>query len=146
MPEERRRAPLQLGAAYIHLIEHAESLATRSSAGESLQLEAKWAELTRAFEARVAFEEEVLFPAFAGRSGERRALIKRLVEDHAAMCELLLDIGRQLQRCAVCPVTIELLLDLLREHAAIESNQVDPWIELDGRGWSVALERVPTDP
>lgn len=144
MPEESRRAPLPLVAAHVALIEHAESLASRLIAGDAPRV-AEWEELTRAFEARLTYEEKALFPAFAGRSSERRALIERRVQDHAVICELLVDVGEQLRRRAVCPVTVELLLDLLREHTAIESHQLDRWIELDARGWSHPLGRVLTD-
>lgn len=61
--------------------------------------------------AHLAFEEEVVFPAFAKQSAECTALVKRLVGEHAAIRELLDENGIAIQR-------------------------IYPWIELESRAWS----------
>lgn len=107
-------------------------------------LEGDWAAFISAIDARVAFEEEVLLPVFGAHDPDRRALAKRLVEEHAALHQLLVELGRQIRRHNLRETTAELVAELLHEHAAIESVNIDPWIELDPRKWSLALQRVPT--
>jgi hemerythrin-like domain-containing protein len=135
-----------IAQAYVELIQRLDELCGRVRAQEWSVLASAWPQFVIDFEDRCKLEEEVLFPAYAEQGGEARALVKQLVEEHAAMRQLVSETSHQIRRRRMRPVTQELLIDLLREHAAVETQHLDPWIALDVRDWSLRLRRVPTLP
>jgi hypothetical protein len=137
-------APTRSRDAYVELEARLAELLVRARAGQWPGLEGDWADFMTAVAARCAYEEELLFPAYGAHDADRRALVKQLVEEHAAMHQLLAEIGRQIHRRSVRETTVELVTEVLRDHAAIESANIDPWIDLDPRKWSLGLGRVPS--
>lgn len=130
--------------AYAVLDARLAELLQRARTEEWTGLEGDWASFMTAVEARCVFEEEVLFPAFRAHDPDRRKLVQQLVEEHAAIRQLLVEIGGQIRRRSLRETTVDLVTELLRDHLAVESAQLDPWIELDPRKWSLPLGRVPT--
>lgn len=120
------------------------ALLARARSGDWAGLEGDWAAFVSAFEARRIFEEEVLFPALCADDSERRKLAQRLVEEHEALQQLFLELGRQIRRKSMRETTIELATELLHDHATVESTSVDPWIDLAPRKLSLRLGRRPT--
>lgn len=130
--------------AYAELIERGDELFRLARAGEWSVLGTAWPPFVDAFAERCKLDEEVLLPAYAEHGGEARALVKQLVEEHAALRQLIQETSDQIERRRMRPVTQELLMELLREHAALKTRKLDPWIALDVRDWSSQLRRVPT--
>jgi hypothetical protein len=138
------RATGPLAQAYVALLQQLERLRALASRREWSEVEKESPEFVRAFEERCAFEEEVLLPAYAAQGREARTLVQRLVEEHAAMRQLVAETARQLRRRCVRPVTQDLLVELMRDHAALESEHFDSWLALEHRHWSPQSPRVPT--
>ena len=95
-----------------------------------------WGALATDLEAHLAFEEDVIFPAYAKQSPACRDLVKRLVAEHAVIRELFEEIGVTIQLHAIRAWTIEVLVELLREHAAVENERIYPWVALEARTWA----------
>ena len=146
MDDLQRGASGLLTQAYVELVGGAQALCTAASQCDWSLVEARWPSFVRMLEERCAFEEEVLFPAYAEQGLAARALVRRLVEEHAAIHQLVVATGEQIQHRRMRPVTQELLCDVLRDHAVVESAELEPWIALDGRDWSLQLRRIPTLP
>ncbi|HWB82321.1 MAG TPA: hemerythrin domain-containing protein [Nannocystaceae bacterium] len=145
--EDAQHRPLgALADAYVELIQRFDALCGHARAQEWSVLAHEWPHFVASVDDRCRLEEEVLLPAYAEQGPAARALVKQLVEEHAALRQLITETSRQIRRRHMRPVTQELLLDLLREHAALESQNLDPWIALDVRDWSLQLRRVPTLP
>lgn len=145
--EDSHHRPLgTLADVYLELIQQLEVLCGHARAEEWTVLADAWPHFMAAFEDRMKLEEEVLFPAYAEQGREARLLVKQLVEEHAAMRQLVSETSRQIRRRRMRPITQELLSELLRDHAALETKHLDPWIALDVRDWSLQLRRVPTLP
>jgi len=70
------------------------------------------------------FEDEVVFPAIARRNLAGAELIRRLVAEHAAMEQLMEEIVEQFRRHELRTTTLEIFLDLWREHAALEDARI----------------------
>jgi hemerythrin-like domain-containing protein len=132
-----------LADAYAVLLQQLERLRAAAGRAEWSEVEREWPDFVRAFEERCTFEERVLLPAYAAQGREARTLVQRLIEEHAAMRQLVAETARQLRHRCLRPVTQDLLVELVRDHAAIESEHLDPWIALDPRRWSLQLRRIP---
>jgi hemerythrin-like domain-containing protein len=130
------RAALRLHDDHVDFDRRFDELCPRLLAGDWRGLDVAWRALAADVDAHLQFEEEVLFPVFAKQSTECRDLVKRLVLEHAVIRELLEEIAIGIQLHQVRPWTIEVVIDLMREHAAVESERLYPWIELEGRPWS----------
>ena len=112
----------------------------RARVGDWRDLDAVWRAFADDLEAHLAFEEEVLFPAYSHGSRERRELVRRLVGEHAAIRQLLEHIGVDIQLHTIRATTIEVFIDLMREHAAIENTELYPWLDLEGRALSMTKD------
>lgn len=130
------RAALRLHDDHIDFDRRFEDLCGRARAGDWHDLDEVWSQFAADVEAHLAFEEDVLFPAYAKQSQECKELVKRLVGEHAVLRELLLEIGVAIQLHDIRVWTIEVFVELLREHAAVENEHIYPWVELEARQWS----------
>lgn len=133
------RAARRLHDEHIAFDRRFDDLCGRAQAGDWRDLDGEWESFAADIESHLAFEETVLFPVFAKQSVECRALVKRLVLEHAVIRELIEEIGIAIQLHQVRAWTIEVLVELMREHAAIESERIYPWIELEARPWSTRV-------
>jgi iron-sulfur cluster repair protein YtfE (RIC family) len=104
-----------------------DELCERARAGDWRALDEAWRAFAIDLETHLAFEEEVLFPAYAQATIERRELVKRLVAEHAAIRQMLEHIGVEIQLHTIRASTVELFTDLMREHAALENIRLYPW-------------------
>ena len=130
------RAARRLHDDHVDFDRRFDVLCGRALAGDWRDLDAEWAAFSTDIEAHLAFEETVLFPAFAKQSAECSALVKRLALEHAVIRELIEEIAIAIQLHQVRAWTIELLVELMREHAAVENERIYPWAELEARPWS----------
>ena len=133
------RTAQQLSSEHVELERRFEALWQRAREGHWTGLEAE----LLAFSADVAthfdFEDEVVFPGIARRNLAGGELIRRLVAEHAAMEQLLEEMVEQFRRRELRTTTLEIFLDLWREHAALEDARIycriEPQVEqLRGQG------------
>jgi hemerythrin-like domain-containing protein len=96
-------------------------------------LDAAWAAFSTDIEAHLAFEEAVLFPAYAKQGTECRALVKRLGVVHVAIRALIDEIRAAIRSRELRIWTIEVFVELMREHVAVENERIYPGIEHDAR-------------
>jgi len=106
-----------------------DELASRMRAGPARELLRPWLAFAADLHAHFAFEEDMLFPAFAQQSLEAGKLVQSLVAEHAAARQLAAEIGLQLRRQDVRTSTLEVLSDLLREHAEVKNARIYPGSE-----------------
>lgn len=106
----------------------------RVLAGDWVDLEAAWATFAIDIGAHLAFEEAVLFPPYAARGEECRALVKRLGVVHVAIRALMDDIRAAIQARELRIWTLEVFVALMREHVAVEDERIYPGIERDTLG------------
>ena len=115
-----------------------EDVCERARLGDWHELDEVWGAFSADVKAHLRFEEDMLFPAFAKRGTEYRKLVQRFVVEHAVFRELLDEIANAIQLHVIRAWTIEVFLELMREHAAEENERLYPWVELEARGWTTA--------
>ena len=120
-----------------------DDLCARAQMGDWHELDEVWGAFAADVEAHLAFEEDVLFPAFAKQSTDCRKLVNRLDVEHAVIRELLEEIGLSIQLHVIRVWTIEVFVELMREHAEVENERLYPWVELEARSWSSATTDLP---
>jgi hemerythrin-like domain-containing protein len=144
MPKNPLRASraTRLREDHVELDRRFDDLCERARVGDWHELDEVWKSFAADLEAHMAFEEEALFPAFGQGGIECRDLVKQLVGEHAAIRQLLEQIGIDIQLHTIRASTIELFTDLMREHAALENSRFYPWAELEGRAWAATTNRA----
>ena len=106
-----------------------DELRARVLAGDWVDLEAAWATFSIDIGAHLAFEEAVLFPPYAEKGAECRALVKRLGVVHVAIRALMDEIRAAIQAHELRMWTLEVFVALMREHVAVEDERIYPGIE-----------------
>ena len=127
MPKTTRdapRAPRRPGEEHATLLSRFDELASRIRAGPARELLQPWLAFAADLHAHFAFEEDMLFPAFAQQNRDARELVRSLVAEHAAARQLAEEIGLQLRRQDIRTSTLEVLSDLLREHAEVKNARI----------------------
>jgi hemerythrin-like domain-containing protein len=104
-----------------------DDLCARAQTDDWRYLDEVWDAFVDDIEDHFAFEEEVLFPVLGEQGPEERALVERLVAEHAEVRGTLQQLGVQIQLHQIRAETIERLVTLLREHAALERAHLYDW-------------------
>jgi iron-sulfur cluster repair protein YtfE (RIC family) len=116
--------PRRLADEHAALETQLAELCTRLRAEPRRDLLPAWHAFVDALQLHFAFEEDLLFPAFAQQSIVSSKLVQSLVADHAAARQLAEEIGEQIERQEVRATTLEVFTDLLREHAELENARI----------------------
>jgi iron-sulfur cluster repair protein YtfE (RIC family) len=109
--------------------EHAEldarfdDLCARARDGDWSDVDEVWDDFADDLEAHLAFEEEEVFPALAK---DAPALVERLTAQHEMIRRRLTELGVEIQVHTVRADTLETFVDALRQHAALENEQLYP--------------------
>lgn len=103
-----------------------DDLCARARAGEWSDVDEVWDDFADDLEAHLAYEEHDLFPLLGEQAP---ALAQRLVSQHEMIRRRLTELGVEIQLHTVRARTLEQLVDMLREHAQLESEQLYPWLE-----------------
>jgi hemerythrin-like domain-containing protein len=103
-----------------------EDLCARARRGDWSDVDEVWDDFTDDLEAHLAYEEHDLFPLLVEQAP---ALAKRLVAQHEMIRRRLVELGIEIQLHTVRAQTLVQLVDMLREHARLESEQLYPWLE-----------------
>jgi hypothetical protein len=112
----------------------------RARSGDWQELDEVWSRFAADVEAHLVFEEREALPILARQGLHERALVRHLQADHAAIRHLLDEIGAQIQLHVIRAATIEVFLELMRDHAAVEDERLYPW--LAGRASAAAAQRA----
>jgi iron-sulfur cluster repair protein YtfE (RIC family) len=123
------RTAQQLSSEHVDLERRFDSLWQRARDGQWAGLDAEVLAFAGDVATHFHFEDEVIFPGIARRNLASAELIRRLVAEHAAMQQLLEEIVEQFGRHEVRTTTLEIFLDLWREHAALEDARIYGRIE-----------------
>lgn len=105
------------------------NLLGRVRSGDWHELDEVWDKLVDDVEDHFEFEETSVFPAFAERNEDCRALVNRLRDEHGQVRRSLGELGIQIQLHEVPAAAIKALVELLREHADLENLRIYPWAE-----------------
>ena len=106
-----------------------DELRGRVLAGDWPDLEEAWATFSIDIGAHLAFEEAVLFPAYAEKGADCRALVKRLGVVHVAIRALMDEIRAAIEAHELRIWTLEVFVALMREHVAVENERIYPGLE-----------------
>ena len=110
-----------------------DDLSNFAKAGAWGEVDAVWTGFTREIEDHFQFEQEQVFPGFAGRSPECRQMVDMLSAQHAQILQELESLGLQIQLHEIRAPTIERLVELMRKHAEVENTHIYPWLEREAR-------------
>lgn len=106
-----------------------DDLCARAQTDDWRYLDEVWDAFVDDIDDHFAFEEEVLFPVLAAQSPDDRALVERLLGQHAEVRGTLEQLGVQIQLHEIRAETIDRLVALLRAHAALERDRLYSWAE-----------------
>lgn len=109
------------------------SILARARSGDWHELDEVWDDLVDDLEEHFQFEETLLFPAFAERGADCRALVEQLRSEHAQVRRSLEELGVQIQLHEIPTAAVEALLKALRQHAELENLRIYPWAKAAGR-------------
>lgn len=109
------------------------SILARARSGDWHELDEVWDQLAEDLKEHFEFEEELVFPAFAERGDDCRALVEQLRNEHAEVRRSLDDLGVQIQLHEIPTAAVEALLKLLRTHAELENLRIYPWAKAADR-------------
>jgi iron-sulfur cluster repair protein YtfE (RIC family) len=104
-----------------------DDLCARARTDDWRYLDEVWDTFVDDIEVHFAFEEEVLFPVLAEKSPDDRAVVDRLLAEHAEVRSTLQQLGVQIQLHEIRAETIDRLVTQLRTHAALERERLYPW-------------------
>jgi hypothetical protein len=110
----------------------------RARSGDWRELDAVWSDFAAAVTAHLAFEERDILPSLRFAGADERALVRRLEEEHAAIRQLLQDLGVQIQLHTIRAGTVDVFLQIMRDHAALENERIYPWLEARERAMATA--------
>ncbi|HWB82327.1 MAG TPA: hemerythrin domain-containing protein [Nannocystaceae bacterium] len=130
------RSTPDLARAVQHLREDHEAfehrfddLCARARTDDWRYLDEVWDAFVDDIDDHFAFEEEVLFPVLAEKGPDDRVLVERLLAQHTEVRGTLQQLGVQIQLHEIRAETIDRLVTLLREHAALERERLYSWAE-----------------
>ena len=106
-----------------------DDLMGRALMGDWRDLDEAWSSFASDLCDHLVFEEQAVFPVYAEQSKECRRLVEKLTAEHETIRELLDEIGVSVQTHEVRAYTIAALVQLLREHAALENTRIYPSIQ-----------------
>jgi iron-sulfur cluster repair protein YtfE (RIC family) len=105
-----------------------DDLMARALMGDWRDLDEAWSSFASDLCDHLAFEERAVFPVCAEQDKECRRLVAKLTAEHDTIRELLDEIGVSIQTHEVRAYTIAALVQVLREHAALENARIYPRI------------------
>jgi hypothetical protein len=82
----------------------------------------------------IAFEELSVFPGFTRHKPGDGVLIRRLLDEHAELRELVDSLTASIENDVVEPLALDGFHAAMSSHEEIENTRLYPWLELQDRG------------